>query len=162
MTNLHSSIVNDHVIKFDVWVKLGNFLTRTQEESVAQFHDICFVHSCNLELGIVITCLTNEKVKMLAFFKSLVNCLSHKTYKVPKTVFCVIKHKYKLFNSLNNRKFFLLLPPIEGCHYFFPAVPRCVIEGKLSNSLGLGGRHNFQAFHDTLHRLVLESRIFSL
>jgi len=67
MTNLHSSIVNDHVIKFDVWVKLGNFLTRTQEESVAQFHDICFVHSCNLELGIVITCLTKEKVNMLAF-----------------------------------------------------------------------------------------------
>ncbi len=66
--HLHGGVVNDHVVEFDVWVKLGNFFTRSEEKSVAQFHDIRFMYSSYLKysietLGGYFTCPTNEQLK---------------------------------------------------------------------------------------------------
>jgi hypothetical protein len=46
---------------------------------------------------------------------------------------------------------FFSIPTEYVCHYFFPAVSRGVIEGKLSNPLRLVGGHNFKTFDDPLH-----------
>ena len=58
---LHGSVVNNHVLKLDLWVVLGNLLTAAQKETVAKFHDIGFVNGSNL-LAAVLGCVIESKL----------------------------------------------------------------------------------------------------
>lgn len=45
---LHASVVNDHGLKLDLWVLLGDVLAGAEEKSVSKLHDVGLVHSGDL------------------------------------------------------------------------------------------------------------------
>lgn len=45
---LHSCVIDDHFLEFDSRVEQCHFLAASQEQSVAELHDVSLVHSCHL------------------------------------------------------------------------------------------------------------------
>merc|ERR1719317_349657 len=44
---LHTTVVDDHLLVLNVWVILGHSLAHLQEQAVSHLHDVCFVNQCN-------------------------------------------------------------------------------------------------------------------